>query len=92
VSPYERAQSLADLLAGRGSLLLGLLLGLEVRRLVHRAAQVEHDQRGGRADEEGHPPAPGVHLVLGERLLQHDQHHQGEQLAHDDRDVLEAGE
>jgi hypothetical protein len=58
---------------------------------VHGAPQVEDDEAQDGADDQRDPPGPRGERLLGEELLQHDQHGQGQQLADDDRDVLEAG-
>ena len=64
---------------------------LEVLRLVHRAAQ-PHDRHGGRrSDDERDPPAPGMHLLRCEQLLQDDLDSQRQQLAAGQRHVLKRG-
>ena len=70
----------------RGVLGLGRLMGL-----VQTATQPEDDDRQARADEEGNAPAPRGQRRLTQRILQHDQQQQGDQLTRDQGDVLEAG-
>ena len=64
----------------------------EVVGLLHPAAEVEDGQADDGAEGEGHPPSPLAHGRLREETLEDDHRQQGEQLAQDDRDELEAGE
>ncbi len=71
----------------------GILLGGEgvVLRFVHRAPQPHHRHGGRRPDDERDPPAPRMHLVRGEQLLQDDLNTEREQLTAGERHVLERG-
>jgi len=51
----------------------------ELRRLIHRPAQPHHRERGDGTHDEGDPPPPGPHLLLGEELLQDQLQSEGEQ-------------
>ena len=65
-------------------------LGLEGLRLHHVAAHVEAEDGERGATQEGDAPAPRLELRAGEHQpLQHQQRQRGEQLAHDEGDVLE---
>ena len=69
----------------------GVLLDGEfvVLRLVHGAPQPHHRHGGRRSDDERDPPAPGMHLLRREHLLQDDLHTECEQLAAGQCHVLE---
>ena len=58
-------------------------------RLVHRAADPQHDKRGDAADEEADPPTPFVHRVVVEEVQRDEQGELGQYVAADEGDVLE---
>ena len=81
------AQQLGNAPAG----VRGRALADERRGLGDAAAQPEGDDCEACADDEGHAPAPGVELRLVEdHELEQEQEEQREQLAHYQRDILEA--
>ena len=58
----------------------------------HAPAQVQRTDRANGSDHERDSPAPVLQLLfVQQQSLQHDQHGQSQQLAHDQGDVLEAG-
>ena len=61
-------------------------------RLGQPAAEVEHHHRQHAADRERDAPAPGVQIALRHRRLQDQQHADRQQLAGNQRDILEARE
>ncbi len=72
---------------------LGLFLFLAGERLgfFHATTQKQRDDCTQGTDDKRDTPAPGIQLLGGQRLLQHDQHAQRDELAGNQRDVLEAG-
>ena len=59
---------------------------------LHGAPQPQDHQGSHAADGERDTPAPLAEVALGHDVLQDDQHQQGQHLAADQGDVLEAGE
>src|SRR3954469_1134006 len=83
----ERAPVLRQLAEGAGFLPVAALL-----RFRQGAPQVECDEGQDRTDEEGDAPTKAAELIGRHHGLQQDKEERGQELAANERDVLEGGE